>query len=156
MDDQDNSLKQIIQRSKELRRLHTQCTGKQKLGTVTERLGELGSLSNKVVIWYSAVEALGRFILIKTSEKPKTSATYKRYEKLGLNKLLSEVSTKFPAYFSSEEVNNVINGISAFSEVRNYLTHEFAFISGGMAVMLLNNAEKMLNVLKQIIIGEKI
>lgn len=156
MTGQPLTLEQIKQHSLELRRLHTQCTGRQKIAIVAERLREPECLSNKVVLVYSAIEALGRFILIKRAINPETSATYKKFQKCTLMEIINKVRSIYPLYFSTEEVGMLISDTSTFSEVRNYLTHEFAFISGHMATELLDCAQQLLNIFTRIITEEKL
>ncbi|TIH14902.1 hypothetical protein D0S45_12225 [Marinifilum sp. JC120] len=156
------------QRSLSLRIMHAVCcTGRQKIKVVDDRLEYSGLSSNKLVNYYSAIEGISRFILLKRLlyeigsncvveiTKDLIEDKYRGCKSIPHNELIKEVSCIYPKYFDEDNVQSAWSEYDKFKEVRNYLVHECGMINSRDANMLIATAEIILDVLKQIVKSEK-
>ena len=141
---------EINNRAEELRLLHTCCSVSQKLSVISDRIEEKGSLNNTVALYYSRIEALGRFLLMKADDEQDNNTLYEKYKKESFDDIIKALMKEFPEFFTEPNVKEAIDGIAALKSVRNYLVHEFGFMRVGMVSQVLENAEVVFNALKSI------
>ena len=140
---------EILERSQELRILHTKCTGSQKVKVVRDRLLNPDALSNIILTYYSAIEALCRFILMRHD---KNQNSYADYRSLKTKKMMDTIRENYKNIFINSEENEMFDEFFAcFSEVRNYLVHECGFIQAGYSKKILCEAKIVIQKLENII-----